>query len=190
MKLQALWGIALLVPILAAAENKPVPPTVIEWKNACPYRGCSYGSWRTTKDTALYKESDSSSPVVARLNRGEPVTAITGNVYFKPTKFKVVKPHGSYKPGDVILFYSYLGEGRFRAWHNGIFFDTDHLFSPFRDGIDWWNSPLDELCDKNDCWGKLETPLQATWWIQIKTKDGTTGWSSEYLAFEDRHKFP
>jgi hypothetical protein len=150
--------------------------TVYVDKGACPGECCWYGEWFAIATMPLIA-SPSDPTVVADIHRGERVMALTGEVHTIPSRFIVKKPRPPYKVGDIIIVYTYLGEGFFRVRHQGRIFEENLGFSP-------WSSFADNRCqDSMDCFGQLTTEYRATWWIQIRTQGGVTGWTDKADRF-------
>jgi hypothetical protein len=81
------------------------------------------------------------------------------------------------KPGDIVFGYMYYGEGVFSAWFNGYWaeqFDGSGITYPNGSG-----------CNRN-CTAKLLKPGRTEWWVEIKTKSGTTGWTQETEKFDGK----
>lgn len=152
-------------------------PSVYIDKGACPFECCVYRTWEVKKDTVLYAKPDKKSRIIGKCKRGSNVTAITGEVHTKAGKFKVKKKFETYKPGDIIWVYTYTGEGNFKVWKDGKFVDLNLGFSPYG-GSNGSRCEVDKDCD-----GELEKRLDFTWWIKIKTPNGTIGWTFESSKF-------
>lgn len=156
------------------------PPAIYVDKGACPGEGCGYGdNWKVKKDTALLAEPDDRSKKVGNCNKGSEVLAETGEVHTKRGEFKVKKEHGQFKPGDTLWVYTYYGEGFFKVWVNGEFKNLELSFSP------WGGSP-GARCESAPslCWGELKEKLEFSWWVQIKTPNGVTGWTRRTDNFD------
>lgn len=161
------------------AETSSHPLVYID-RGACPFECCVYGTWTVTKDTPLYARPGKKSPAIGKCLRGSTVTAITGEVHTKAGKFKVKKKFETYKPGDIIWVYTYTGEGNFKVWKEDKYIDLNLSFSPYG-GSNGSRCEVDK-----DCYGELEKKLEFTWWIKIKTSDGTIGWTFEPSHFKDK----
>lgn len=141
-------------------------------KGACPGEGCRYGElWVSTKSTALLEGPSAGAKPVAIIGDGEAVTTITGEVHSVPSRFVVNRAQGDFSPGDEVLVYTYLGEGRFRLRHNGVLKDVDLNFGP-------GGSSNGTRCEKNParCWGTLQKELKSEWWVKVRTRRGMEGW--------------
>lgn len=132
------------------------PPSVFIDKGACPFECCTYGEWTVEKDVDLLDEINGRK-VVARAKKGEIVRGVTGEVHTIPLKIKVSLDSTSassseLRDGDEVYLLTYQGEGFWKVWKNG--------------------KVIDGVFERE---GK-ERP-QSVWWVQIKLKDGKTGWT-------------
>ena len=97
---------------------------------------------------------------VARIQKGETVQAITGEVHSIPLRIvaKHDHPEGGVKPGDVIYILHYAGEGAWKVWHDGqlVYVENFSDTGPYP---------------------------KATWWVQVKTKKGAVGWTTSHGNF-------
>jgi hypothetical protein len=179
--------ILALVAILAAPQldpsltpqkaAKPALPKID--RNACPFEGCQFGSWTTNDQVQIYSTWNADRKPVATISKGEAVTAVTGiHITFETSEIEVTAPMPDYglKPGDTIYGYMYQGEGLFSAWFNGNWveqFDGSGISGPHGG------------CNRN-CTAKLVKEGRAEWWVQIKTKDGTIGWTKDTDKFDGK----
>ena len=76
--------------------------------------------------------------------------------------------------------YTYLGEGYFKVWHQGVMFKEDLGFSPYN------NSQSNRCADANYCWGELEKELIFSWWVKVRNSDERVGWSDEPENFTNK----
>jgi hypothetical protein len=179
--------ILVLLALLAAPQldpsltpqkaPKPALPKIDE--KACPFEGCQFGAWTATDSVQLYSTWKADRKPVATIAKGEGVTAITGvNITFEPSEIEVTAPMPNYglKPGDKIFGYMNYGEGVFSAWFNGYWveeFDGSGFSSP------------DGGCNRN-CTGKWVKDGRVEWWVEMKTKDGATGWTNDTTKFDGK----
>jgi len=71
-------------------------------------------------------------------------------------------------PGDIILRYMYRGEGFADIWAGGKWYrEYDCSFVTEKDGAG---------CGTN-CAARVASEGNKSWWVQVKTADGTTGWT-------------
>jgi len=155
-------------------HKAPKPALPFVQKKACPFEGCQFGKWTATQPVKLYADwKDSGSKrVVAVITAHEVVTAVTGiYITYEPAEIKVTAPIPAYglKPGDTVYTYMSLGEGTFNAWFNGFYVEQfDGSGIQERDGLGG--------CSRN-CNAILLKEARADWWVQIRTKKGTVGWT-------------
>ena len=127
-----------------------------DW-NACPFEGCTYREWTAAEATPVYDTWKGTRQQIAQLAVGDKVFAITGVVITKkPGVIRVDEdmPERKLKKGDIILTYTYHGEGDSEACFQGRYYPNfDIRFS---------KSEVDP--------GKKE------WWAKVKFKLGRTGW--------------
>src|SRR5579864_705729 len=156
---------------------KPALPKIDE--NACPFEGCQFGRWTATDEVQLFSTWKEGRRPVTTISKGDAVTAITGiHITFEPSEFEVTAPMPSYglKPGDIVFGYMNHGEGYFSAWFNGYWvdeFDGSGISSP------------NGGCNRN-CTAKQVKEGHVEWWVQIKTKDGTIGWTKDTDKFDGK----
>src|SRR5262249_15937459 len=83
-------------------------------------------------------------------------------------------PNYGLKPGDIVYAYMYKGEGVFSAWFNGYWVE-DFVCS----GV---------ACDGGSRSGnaKLLREGRVEWWVEVKMKDGTTGWTKATDKFDGK----
>ncbi len=147
-------------------------------KGACPFECCRYGPWKVKKTTTAYASPDASSDLVGEYQSGTKVTALTGEVHTVPGRFIVKKAHARYKPGDVILVLTYLGEAHFKIWFHGRMSIENLEFSPA-------GGSAGRRCEATQyCWGELTGKLEFSWWIKIKSADGWIGWTNQGENFD------
>jgi hypothetical protein len=141
-------------------------------KGACPYEGCTYGTWGVIKKTDVYSEPDDSSGIIAALNPDEEVQAVTGDVYVIPGKAVVTgKPHKSAEGLHLsaeIFILDYIGEGYSRIYQNGRFMSVKIARTKKR-------------CQHNPnwryCWVKIIEEPVSDWWVFIRSeKQNVEGW--------------
>lgn len=175
---------ALLLLLLAQQLNptlipqkapKPSLPKIDE--NACPFEGCQFGAWKATDRVQLFSFWKEGRKLVATVSKGDTVTAIAGvHITFEPSEIQVTMPMPNYgvKLGDTIYGYMYKGEGIFSAWFNG-----------------YWVEDFDGSgvagagCNRN-CNAKLLKEGRVEWWVELKTKEGTTGWTKDTDKFDGK----
>ncbi|MGP0629256.1 hypothetical protein ACTRW9_06100 [Nitrospina sp. 32_T5] len=174
-----LW-IGVVIPgFYGEAESADSPPEFYISKNICPFECCSYGRWRAVEPVDL-KDSPNGK-VIGRVEEGERVDAITGEVHATPGILKVVVPFKQFKRGDTIYILHYVGEGFFKYWHQGKVGEEEFIFL--------LNLAEDDpLCKtpREDCWGQLQKAEESVWWVQMKNAGGTVGWTDRPELFGDK----
>jgi len=151
---------------------KPTLPKIDE--KACPFEGCQFGPWTATDQVQLFSTWKKDRKPLVTISKGEAVTAITGvHVTFEPSEIKVTAPMPAYglKPGDMIYGYMYKGEGVFSAWSNGYWVE------------DFDGSGIAEAGCNRNCNARLLKDGRTEWCVEIKTNDGTTGWTKDTNKF-------
>lgn len=151
---------------------KPTLPKIDE--KACPFEGCQFGPWTATDQVQLFSTWKKDRKPLVTISKSEAVTAITGvHVTFEPSEIKVTAPMPAYglKLGDMIYGYMYKGEGVFSAWCNGYWVE------------DFDGSGIAEAGCNRNCNARLLKDGSTEWWVEIKTNDGTTGWTKDTNKF-------
>ncbi len=149
-------------------------------KGACPGEGCRYGErWVATREVTLLEAPNAMGKSVAVVRSDEAVTTVTGEVHSIPIRFVVNRTHGEFAPGDEVLVYTYLGEGRFRLSHNGALKVADLDIGPraTSDSTQCATSPT-------RCWGTLAKELKSDWWVRVRTQGGLEGWVPGSAGFK------
>ena len=155
--------------VTRAATVPMSPESVYVEVGACPGECCQYGWWRTSSAVALHARADSTSDVVARLDSGTLVNALTGAVHVRPGRIVLTTAVDSvFRPGDTLGIYSDAGEGYRRVRHAG---SADSLVPvPLY--------PIDTLCLGNPharCQGKLLYAPVEVWCSRIEAPGGIVG---------------
>jgi hypothetical protein len=161
---QLLLGALASTLICCSTASAVTPPKIYIDKGACPFECCTYRAWKVTKDTDLFDKVDGTK-IVGRAKAGQTVQGVTGEVHTKPMKVKV-KTHPGAEPlpkeiknGDDVYVLTSQGEGFWKVWKNGRV-----------------------ISDVSECWDEANIP-ESTWWVKIKLKDGTTGWTKSSENF-------
>ena len=168
----AILSAILLLPLAAGAqESKPGPRPDLpyfDW-NACPFEGCAYKQWTARESIPVYDTWKENRKIIAQLKDGDKVVATTGVVItYKPGRVRMDRdlPENKLKRGDVILTYTYRGEGNFAVWFNGTFYsEFDLTFASWPDEKD---------C--RDCVATFVDKGKNVWWAKVRLKSGQTGW--------------
>lgn len=167
----------------ARLAAEPGPPRDYVAMGACPFEGCAYREWRVNADTTVY-DRPGGTRVMGQARKGEAVDALTGEVHLRPVPVLVrfSTPSGfSAAEGSIVYLLDYQGEGFGRVWVNGRIFSTEHY-------------GVLEHCTFPQalCWGEFVHPQDASiqvrgvWWVQVRTKGGITGWTSETEHFDGK----
>jgi hypothetical protein len=154
--------------------SKPALPKID--LNACPFEGCQFGKWTARKPVRLFSTWKHERTPLRRIAQGEVVTALTGvHITLEPSKIGVTAaiPQYGLMPGDTIFGYMNLGEGVFNAWFKGMWVE------------EFDGSGVAPGCSRN-CTAKLLKPGSFEWWVQLRTKDGVTGWTNEADSFDGK----
>ena len=157
-----LLGVLVVSVLAAQTTGEQKPPNVYIDKGACPFECCTYREWITRSDVTLLDRPNGKS-VVGRVKKGQKVLALTGEVHSIPLRTIVHHdfPDAGVNAGDTIYILHYVGEGYWKAWHNGKLFD------------------LDDFPDKS-------SKPKSTWWVKVKTSAGVIGWTVEHSNFENQ----
>jgi hypothetical protein len=172
-------AVVCLFNLLSMAQGKAKPPSPFIDVGACPFECCKYGEW-VAKTVIELQDKVDGSIIVGKVNPGEKVVALTGEVRTIPTVVEVLRDHGKFKKGNLLYLLTYQGEGFYKVWLNGTISSEEILFPGFNDQYDFKN------CDpsKKDCWGKIRNlKRKSYWWVKIKKPDGTTGWTNQSKEF-------
>lgn len=163
--------IALTVMYLIgqAVAAEPALP-FLDFK-ACPFEGCAYREWTARTSAPVYNSWKEDRRQVAQIVAGDKVTGIMGVVItFRPGLIRLDRdfPEQSLKRGDVILTYSYRGEGFSAAWVNGKYEpEFDISFAKWPDGSG---------CGGAHCAATYLDLGNKAWWAQVRLASGKTGW--------------
>jgi hypothetical protein len=155
-----------IAPFVSMSNPPSLPKTDL---NSCPFEGCQFGKWSATTRVVVYSTWESSRKPIATLSKADQVTALTGvNIVLQAGQgiFDRDVPHYGAKKSDTVYMYSNCGEGAVDIWVHGRFIKCADLeFS--------WQPEYG--CQKN-CDGRWLSLAKSEWWVQVRLKDGTTGW--------------
>ena len=175
------------IVFVASAGHADDHPVFYVDKGACPFECCTYRDWGTEKTTKLYAEPRTSSPVVGAAEKGATVKAQTGEVHTKPGKFIASRDYirhtdrvTLFKEGDVLWVYTNLGEGYYKIWYRGRFFEFPIPFIENEMDSDYYKRHPDEL------WGYFEVKPVSVWWVKVRTRAGLEGWSNQPEHFSNQ----
>ncbi len=161
-------SILFLATVSGFAQNLKLPYKDV---GACPFECCTYRDWFARKPISVLKTMNSASPIAFKLKKGEKVKGLTGVVITSVAgKMKVLKSQTfenskvRVKKGDTLLILTYLGEGFYRFWHNGKFFE-----------------------ESADIAGtKVLSQPKSVWWVKIKNQKGQIGWTISDGSFDNQ----
>jgi hypothetical protein len=163
-------------------------PKVYVDKGACPFECCAYRRWSVLANTDLFNQPKGMQRI-AKVSQGQWVTAVTGEVHLVPVPMKVVFDHGRLHVGDQAYLLTYEGEGVMKVWMNGFISEEDVWFASDSKWQDWGDVDGKRLTcahPRKECWGRIENPPEADWWILIKTPAGIQGWTREHGHFGNK----
>lgn len=155
-----------VVPFTPMAKAPDLPKVD---HNSCPFEGCRFGKWTARSAVKVFSSWRSDRKVVAGLSKGEEVTALTGvSITIKPGKGTFTRdvPMFGAKAGDTLYTYKYCGEGAEDLWVRGRFIQCSDPNFSWKPGIG---------C-QTDCNGRYLELAESEWWVQIRLKNGKTGW--------------
>jgi len=178
MKVKYFLLICLFLTGNAFAQGPKMPYKDV---GACPFECCIYRQWRANKDTVIYKQMSEKSPVAFRVKRHEKVTGVGGVVITKKAgtvkmlkDLTVKEDYSDYtkpekefsiKAGDIFYVLTSLGEGFYRLWYEGKFFQ-------------------DQIDTNKDM--KILTMPDDVWWVKIKNRKGQIGWTKLPENFDNK----
>ena len=168
-------ALTLIVVVFAAmaptvpAKPAQMPPTengVYVVKGVCFGEGSCYRNWRASQTVQLRAMPNPASPIVATVKPKDWVEAVGGQLRLIPLRGVVSKAVASppMAKGEVVYMLEPLGEGFYSLWHRGKTVEHDWAAGDPGEPIVWDKSP---------------TPPKGAilgWWVQLKTKNGKTGW--------------
>jgi hypothetical protein len=157
----------------ASSRAQEAPPEIFIDAGACPFECCTYREWFAEGDVTLW-DRPNGKQVVARLHKDQPVDGLTGEVHSKPFRATAGTdlPDAGLKAGDVFYVLNYSGEGVWRIWHHGQVAELEVL-----DGSKVTANPSPKS------WPEA---VKATWWVQVRTRQGIVGWTISKGNFRDQ----
>ena len=169
-------GMVLLLPTLAAAQNKPdtaKPQLPIVEEQPCLANGRV--GWPIESGSPMYSSWQPQRTQIGRPRASEKVTVLGGiNITRQPDKLIVTKPKPDIglKPGDFILRYDIFGEGDADIWANGVWHKGYNLWTAME--TDGTGCRAVDACDSK----VIQNGIMERW-VQVKTVTGVTGWVLE-----------
>ena len=149
---------------------RPTAPVRIE--GACPFEGCTYGTWTTSAETTVYATAGDSTSAAFTVPAGTALDAASGfvlltrlgeTVALRPTELYLAsRTTVPLAAGDTLLVLDYQGEGSYRVWRDGQigFSEAGGLAGPPGE------SPA----------LRQQVAPEQQWWARVTTPDGRTGW--------------
>ncbi len=166
-------------PVRAGAPGSMEPPEFYISKNVCPFECCTYGRWRAEQDVELLDAPNGKK--VGGVKGGEQVNAITGEVHATPGVLTVALDHDRFKKGDTIYILHYVGEGFFKYWHKGLIDEGEFIFL-----VNLVEDDPECKTPDEDCWAQTVKREDSTWWVKMKTRTGTVGWTDHPELFGEK----
>lgn len=149
-----LWGrLAVCGGVALRLLAADAPPSPFIDKGACPFECCTYRRWQALKSVPVF-DAPNDTRQIATLQRGEWVTALTGETHSIPVAIAAPAdfPKSGIHKGDRIYVLHYLGEGSWKLWVRGRIVEEELL------NLDNTKGPKTE------------------WWAKVRTANGTIGW--------------
>jgi hypothetical protein len=160
----------LFIPATYIAQSKRPDLPFFDW-NACPFEGCTYRQWTAQKTVVVYDTWKQGRRAIARVATGDKVVARTGVVItFKPGVIRMDRDLSdqNLKRGEIILTYTYRGEGYSAVWVHGKYDPSfDISFSKWPDG---------QGCGGEDCAATYIDLGRKEWWAKVTLKSKQVGW--------------
>jgi len=179
-------------------EQHPHKPYITY--DTCPFECCTYGNWRVAKRLPLREAASADSSIIQYLEEGVWVEALTGDVHTSQLgEIRIISDKDLMSVGDmdgvyivavaelydsivfkdpsIVYIYSPLGEGDYNAWYKGRFYLV---------GIEETSSKfyLNYMTGKSASFGVWAKKIVSEWWVKIRMRDGTIGWTKDVGNFE------
>lgn len=181
--------IAILIPFASSAQTRP--PLPYEDAGACPFECCTYREWIANKTTPIHRNRNNNSPVVFTAAAGERVRGVTGVVITtKAGEIRIAKPitiqdysgaggTNASRPiqarrGDIIYLLTSQGEGSYKAWFKGKLITISAI------------DVMEENQRGSAGSGTRIPSTTSTWWVQIRNRQGKTGWTDRPANFDNK----
>ena len=153
--------------------ERPVAPVRVE--GACPFEGCTYGTWTTTAPTTVYAAALDTTSAAFTVPAGTAleapggfvlVTRVGVSVATRPTDlFLTFGETTRLAAGDTVRILDYEGEGSFRVWRGGRIGFSDA-------GVGVGAPPGG---DPDTPYRQVAAPRQQ-WWARVAAPGGRAGW--------------
>ena len=146
-----LTALMLLLVVVVSAQSKMRPPRTFVSKDTCPFECCGYGAWTANRDVVLLDRPGGKR--ITTVRRGEPVTALTGEVHTTPAPFTMehADSRSGIAKGTMVYLLHPTGEGAWRVWYRGKVLDIEDIYHE-----------------------DLAPP--AVWWAKIRARSERVGW--------------
>jgi hypothetical protein len=150
--------------IQSMMDSQSYPALPYIQKNSCPGEGCRFGDWIANENVKIFSEQNKQSVELTTIKSGEHITALEGEMIISQFgKVKISKAFNDFKPGEIILILSYIGEGYYSIWKDEM---EKQVFI-------FWD---DELSSGQEIKGEKFCDTVSTWWVKVRMKSGLTGW--------------
>ena len=189
MSLKSAWPPLVIALICSegadAQEGRRNPPPPAPWiaKDACPGEGCTLGSWAACTAIIARTEKRATAPIAFRLRRGDPITALSGDVHVNIPGIVTFADTGTFSglnavaaqseprrirftPADTLYLLNYLGEGFLVWWLHGRP-DTGQIF---------WRSRISPGYADPIARAHLIRETRQVWWVKVRNARGQAGW--------------
>lgn len=157
------------------------------WKDACPYEGCQYGTWKTLGAQTVYDKPYYEPKKIGMIKGNTEILAKTGNWYISPGKALIRDPVKArkygidpIKPLGYLGWYGEMGTGHFVQNGKKIYLDIDvadmtgscDFNTPLAKQPEWKRKRFAEVC-----WIQVVQEPTKTWWVLVTDPTtGTKGW--------------
>jgi len=168
------------VPVPAVVASVPLP---FADSGACPFEGCSYRMWKSTRAVDLRSAPSLDSAVAFRLPgntwvravTGAVVTTVPGRVTFKDTvQVHIGGDSVRATPADTLYVLHAEGEGYVTAWFRG----------RLQRGVDGTGF-FEGTCPlRTGCNGVVLNQAKTTWWALIRADSAHAGWTNDMRSFD------
>ena len=162
--------VSILIAVTARAHAGPPRAFPRLDHGACPGECCQYGRWTAGRLTVARVQPDRRSAEAFRVAPGEVVEAITGIVItLRPGRARAIAPveiDGVPIPaGTEVVVLSHAGEGVYKIWFAG-------------------RMLMATLLPADAAQLTLLIEPRIVWWVQIRNRDGRTGWIDQADRFD------